>query len=66
MNTIQASLILLAALVAAVLLGRKVRRYLPDQKIRIAGAEIGIMDAVSAYLMQYSVGQLTHADLILF
>ena len=32
---------------------------LRNDKIRIAGAEIGIMDAVSAYLMQYPVGQET-------
>lgn len=32
---------------------------LRNEKIKIAGAEIGIMDAVSAYLMQYSVGQET-------
>ncbi len=32
---------------------------LRNDKIRIAGTEIGIMDAVSAYLMQYPVGQET-------
>ena len=32
---------------------------LKNEKIRIAGVEIGIMDALSAYLMQYSVGQET-------
>ena len=32
---------------------------LKNDKIRIAGVEIGIMDAVSAYLMQYPVGQET-------
>ncbi|MDP3096877.1 MAG: saccharopine dehydrogenase C-terminal domain-containing protein, partial [Syntrophales bacterium] len=32
---------------------------LQNDKIKIAGAEIGIMDAVSAYLMQYPVGQET-------
>lgn len=32
---------------------------LKNEKIRIAGAEIGIMDALSAYLMQYPVGQET-------
>lgn len=32
---------------------------LQNDKIRIAGVEIGIMDAVSAYLMQYPVGQET-------
>ncbi|MBE0557578.1 MAG: saccharopine dehydrogenase NADP-binding domain-containing protein [Proteobacteria bacterium] len=32
---------------------------LKNEKIRIAGAEIGIMDAVSAYLMQHPVGQET-------
>jgi saccharopine dehydrogenase-like NADP-dependent oxidoreductase len=32
---------------------------LRNEKITISGAEIGIMDAVSAYLMQYPVGQET-------
>jgi len=32
---------------------------LRNDKIKIAGVEIGIMDAVSAYLMQYPVGQET-------
>ena len=32
---------------------------LKNEKIRIAGVEIGIMDALSAYLMQYPVGQET-------
>jgi len=32
---------------------------LRNEKIRIAGVEIGVMDAVSAYLMQYPVGQTT-------
>ena len=32
---------------------------LQNDKIRIAGTEIGIMDAVSAYLMQYPIGQET-------
>ena len=32
---------------------------LKNEKITISGVEIGIMDAVSAYLMQYSVGQET-------
>jgi saccharopine dehydrogenase-like NADP-dependent oxidoreductase len=32
---------------------------LRNDKIRIAGVEIGIMDAVSAYLMQYPVGRET-------
>jgi saccharopine dehydrogenase-like NADP-dependent oxidoreductase len=32
---------------------------LRNDKVRIAGVEIGIMDAVSAYLMQYPVGKET-------
>jgi lysine 6-dehydrogenase len=32
---------------------------LNNEKIRIAGVEIGIMDALSAYLMQYPAGQET-------
>ena len=32
---------------------------LRNEKIRIAGAEVGVMDAVSAYLMQHPVGQTT-------
>jgi len=32
---------------------------LRNEKIRIAGVEIGIMDAVAAYLMQYPVGRET-------
>ena len=32
---------------------------LRNDKIKIAGAEVGIMDAVSAYLMQYPVGRET-------
>lgn len=32
---------------------------LRNDKIRIAGVEIGVMDAVSAYLMQYPVGRQT-------
>ena len=32
---------------------------LKNEKIEIAGVEIGIMDALSAYLMQYPVGQET-------
>jgi hypothetical protein len=38
-------------------LAESVRTY--NYKIKIAGVEIGIMDAVSAYLMQYPVGQET-------
>jgi len=32
---------------------------LRNDKIRIAGVEIGVMDAISAYLMQYPVGRQT-------
>ena len=32
---------------------------LRNEKVRIAGVEVGVMDAVSAYLMQYPVGQTT-------